>query len=82
MTQLNFYKKRCYLTDSEQDAVNVFFKNLFNVKDVADIHIYLIEGNVIADIEGYETPKATSVGSVVQHDRPTTRVFKEFEQGE
>lgn len=68
MNQLNFYKKRCYLTDSEKDVINAFFKNLFNVHDVTDIHICLIEGNVIADIEGYEIPKATSVGSVVQHD--------------
>ena len=68
MRQLNLYKKRCYLTDSENNMINVFFKSLFKVEDITDIHMYFTDGNVIVDIEGYEIPKATSVGSVVQHD--------------
>lgn len=70
MQQLNLYKKRCYLTDNERNIVNEFFKDLFKLDNIADIHIYLQEGtiNVIADIEGFEIPKATSVGSMVQHD--------------
>lgn len=71
MTQLNLYKKRCYLTDSEKAAVNEFFKNLFKVDNMTDMHIYLQEGEVIADIEGFEIPKSTLVGSGVQHDSPT-----------
>ena len=73
MTQLNLYKKRCYLTDSEKTKINEFFKNLFNVDAITDIHIYLEEGTiqVIADIEGFEIPKATIVGSGVYYDSPT-----------
>ena len=70
MTQLNFYKKQCFLTDSEKAEINEFFKNLFNVDEIVDIHIYLEEGsvNAIVDIIGFEIPKATAVGSIVQHD--------------
>jgi hypothetical protein len=95
MIQLNFYKKRCYLTDSEKAAVNEFFKNLFKVDNMTDVHIYIDEApisyhvevggpdeptvkpylnkdvEVIADIEGFEIPKSTLVGSGVQHDSPT-----------
>lgn len=71
MMQLNIYKKRCYLTGSEKAKINEFFKNLFNVSEVTDIHVFLQEGNVIVDIEGYEIPKATLVGSGVQHDCQT-----------
>ena len=68
MMQLNLYKKRCYLTDSEQVKINEFFKNLFNVTEVTDIHVFFQEDGVIAEIEGYEIPKSTAVGSIVQHD--------------
>lgn len=68
MQQLNLYKKRCYLTDNEKDMIYVFFKSLFKVENITDIHVYLTDGRVIVDIEGYEIPKATSVGSFVQHD--------------
>lgn len=78
MRQLNLYKKRCYLTDSEKNMINVFFQSLFKIEDITDIHIYFTDGRVIVDIEGFETPKATSVGSIVQHDMQLNKVFKEF----
>lgn len=95
MQQLNLYKKRCYLTDNERNIVNEFFKDLFKLDNITDVHIYIDEapisfyvedgdpdeptvkpylnkdGNVIVDIEGYEIPKSTLVGSGVQHDSPT-----------
>lgn len=77
MTQVNRYKKECYLTDSEKHQISDFFKELCEVDNITSIRVYLDENNdTVCEIEGIDEPASTVIGSRIKHD--SVERFKEF----
>ncbi len=74
MLQINHYKKSCYLTDSEKDKMCEFFKTMFEVDQIEEVHWYLDENNEsVVDIIGFNEPKSKVVGSNRKHDREAVK---------
>lgn len=79
MTQVNRYKKECYLTDSEKHQISDFFKELCEVDNITSIRVYLDENNdTVCEIEGIDEPASTVIGSRIKHDMAVAEQFKEF----
>lgn len=80
MLRVNQYKKVCYLTDSEKCQISDFFKNLFDVDNITQICVYLDEGNVVCNIEGFDSPFTSTIGSMIQHDVDVEQEIASAEQ--